>query len=123
MDKLSSEKVQQILEVVPGALRSLAQERDHWKKEAQAYRRHEEAEKVARSMHEKGINTDTSIDALTDTLEKAAAAGKLERISDAVEMIGPDMGQKIAHLTGDDSTQASGGSSNEFTRFLMGGVG
>jgi hypothetical protein len=123
MDKLSYDQLQQVLEVVPGTLRSLAAERDHWRKEAQARMQHEEAEKVARAMHDKGINVDTPIGTLIENLEKAAAAGKLEKIAEAVDMVGPDMGQKIASLAGDSSTAASGLSSTEFERYLVGGVG
>ncbi len=123
MNKLSSDQLQQVLESVPGTIRSLASERDYWRKEAQSRMTREAAEKVAHAMHEKGINVDVSIGSLVETLEKAAAQGKLEKIADAVDMVGPDMGQKIATLTGDDSTASSGMSSNELERFLMGGVG
>lgn len=123
MNKMSSDQLQQVLDAVPGTIRALASERDYWKKEAQFRMTHEAAEKVAHAMHEKGINTEIPINDLIETLEKAAAQGKLEKIADAVEMVGPDMGQKIAHLTGDDSTASSGAVSNDFERFLMGGVG
>lgn len=123
MNKMSSEQLQQVLEVVPGTLRSLASERDYWKKEAQGRMRHEEAEKVARAMHDKGINVDTPLNDLIENLEKAAAAGNLSRIAEAVEMVGPDMGQKIASLTGDQSTAASSVMATEFERFIVGGVG
>ncbi len=121
--KLSSEQLQHVLEVVPGTLRSLASERDYWRKEAQARMQRDEATKVAQAMHEKGINSDTPIADLVGQLEKAAEAGKLEMIAASVEMAGPDMGSKIASLTGDGSTRASDGSGNEFERFILGGVG
>lgn len=123
MNKLSSEQLQQVLEVIPGTLRSLAGERDYWRKEAQSRMHHEDAEKVARAMHDKGINADTPIDNLIENLEKAAYAGNLEKIAEAVDMVGPDMGQKIASLTGDASTVASTGSSTDFERYIVGGVG
>jgi hypothetical protein len=123
MEKLSSNQLQQVLGSVPSTLRKLAAERDYWKKEAQTHMTRDAAEKVAHAMHDKGIDTDVPFATLVESLEKAAAQGKLEKIADAVEMIGPDMGQKIAHLTGDDSTASSGAVSNDFERFLMGGVG
>jgi hypothetical protein len=123
MDKLSSDQLQQVLDAVPGTLRSLAAERDYWKKEAQVRMLREDAEKVAHAMHEKGINTDVSIDSLVEKLEKAAAEGKLGQIADAVDMVGPDMGLKIASLTNDGSSVASGVVQNELERFIMGGVG
>lgn len=121
--KLSSDQIQHVLEAVPGTLRSLAGERDYWKKEAQSRMLRDDATKVAHAMHEKGINTDTNIDALVSQLEKAAQAGKLDQIADAVEMVGPNMVNKIASLTGDESTRASGGSGVDFERFILGGVG
>lgn len=123
MNKISSEQLDQVLSAVPGTLRSLAGERDYWKKEAQSRMRREEAVKVAQAMHEKGISVDTPIDSLVDRLEKAASAGKLEKIAEAVDLVGPDMGHKIAHLTGDESTRGSSMSSHEFERFILGGVG
>lgn len=123
MDKLSSDQLQQVLDAVPGTLRSLAAERDYWKKEAHSRMLREDAEKVAHAMHEKGINTDVSIDSLVEKLEKAAAEGKLGQIADAVDMVGPDMGLKIASLTNDGSSVASGVVQNELERFIMGGVG
>ena len=123
MHKLSSDQLQQVLDAVPGTLRSLAAERDYWKKEAHSRMLREDAEKVAHAMHEKGINTDVSIDSLVEKLEKAAAEGKLGQIADAVDMVGPDMGLKIASLTNDGSSVASGVVQNELERFIMGGVG
>lgn len=123
MHKLSSDQLQQVLDAVPGTLRKLAAERDYWRTEAQTRMVHEDAEKVAHAMHEKGINVDVPINDLIETLEKAAAQGKLEKIADAVDMVGPDMGQKIASLTGDESTAASEQTNSGFERYLMGGVG
>lgn len=121
MEKLSAEQVQQVLDQVPGTLRKLAAERDFWKKEAQARMNRDEAEKVASAMQEKGINADVPFKDLVDQLEKAASTGRLEKIAEAVDMVGPNMGEKIAQLTGDD--RAVSGDSSELTRFLMGGVG
>jgi len=121
MNKLSSEQMQQVLEAVPGTLRKLVGERDYWKKEAQSRMRRDDAEKVAHAMHEKGISVDVSIDDLVTQLEKAAEAGKLGKIAEAVEMVGPDMGQKIAHLSEGEASYAVGG--DDLTRFCLGGVG
>jgi hypothetical protein len=121
MKKLSAEQVQLVLSQVPETLRKLAAERDFWKKEAQARMQREEAEKVAHAMHEKGISLDVPIKDLVDQLEKAAASGRLEKIAEAVDLVGPNMGQKIAHLTSDEG-HTSGGPS-EFERFILGGIG
>lgn len=122
MNKLSSDQLQQVLSAVPGTIRSLAAERDFWKKEAQVRIIRDDAEKVAHAMHDKGINADTPFEALVENLEKQASEGNLEEIARAVEMVGPNMG-KIAHLTGDESTTASNVSSNELERFIVGGIG
>lgn len=121
--KMSSAQLQEVLGVVPGTLRSLANERDFWRKEAQSRMLHEDAEKVARAMHEKGINAETPLEDLIGSLEKAAAAGHLVKIAEAVDMVGPNMEQKIASLTGDGNDTASEMTTSEFTRFIMGGVG
>lgn len=121
MNKLSSEQVQQVLGQVPDTLRKLAAERDFWRTEAQARMQRDEAEKVAAAMHEKGISTDVPFKDLVDQLEKAASAGRLEKIAEAVELVGPNMSEKIASLTNDEG-KVSGGTS-EFERFILGGVG
>jgi hypothetical protein len=121
--KISSDQLGEVLSAVPGTLRALADERDYWRKEAQSRMRREEAAKVAHAMHEKGISMDTPIDSLVDQLEKAASTGKLSKIAEAVDLVGPDMGHKIAHLTGDDNARGSSMSSHEFERFILGGVG
>lgn len=120
-EKLSSAQVQEVLGSVPGVIRGLVEERNFWRKEAQVRMRQDEAEKVATAMHDKGISTDVSYDDLVNQLEKAAETGKLEKIAEAVDLVGPNMGQKIASLT--DDTGRSQGGSTEFERFIMGGVG
>lgn len=121
MKKLSSEQMQQVLGQVPGVIRALAEERDFWKKEAQVHMHRDEAEKVATAMHDKGIQADVPYKDLVDQLEKAAQGGRLEKIAEAVDLVGPNMGQKIASLTGDEGTNPV--SSTEFERFILGGVG
>jgi hypothetical protein len=122
MNKISSQQIQEVLAAVPETLRKLASERDYWRKEAQTRIHRDEAEKVAHAMHEKGID-DTPIDELVARLEKAASTGQLDKVAAAVDLVGPNMGQKIAQLTGDDSTRVSSVSNNEFERFILGGVG
>ena len=121
MEKLSHEQVQQVLGSVPGTLRKLAEERDYWRKEAESRMVRDEAEKVAHEMHSKGLQLDTPIDDLVNSLEKAASAGKLSEIARAVDLVGPDMGQKIAQLTHDDSRHQGGSTALE--QFILGDVG
>lgn len=120
-EKLSSQKVAEVLVDAAQALRKTAHERDEYKKLAESLQRRDQAEKLAAAMHEKGLETDTDVEALADRLEKAAQAGKIDTIAAAVDLVGPDMGEKIAKLTNDD-TRATVGSSN-LERFLYGDVG
>ncbi len=121
MDKLSSDQVDRVLRVVPETLRSLAGERDYWRKTAEAYMRRGSAEKVAHAMHAKGVNVDVDLGSLIEQLEKKAEEGQLDRIAEAVDLIAPqDMGRKIASV-GEDTTGTS--SSTDFERYIMGSVG
>jgi hypothetical protein len=122
MEKLSAEQVKQVFEQIPGTLRKLAAERDFWKQEATSRIRHDEAEKVARAMHDKGINTEVNFETLVGQLEKAASDGTLSKIAEAVDLVGPDMGEKIARLI-DDEPRLSQGSGSDFERFIVGSVG
>lgn len=118
MEKLSMEEIQELVSEAPGVIRKLASERDEYKSLYEALVRKDEAEKVASMMHDKGINTELDLETLTANLEKAAEQGKLEQIRAAVDMVGPDMGTKMAQLTGDEQRIAAG--SSEFERFLAG---
>lgn len=120
MDKISAEKIIQVLGPIPGTLRKLASERDFWKKEAQSRIRKEEAAKVATAMHDKGLETDIPFDTLVERLEKAAEQGQLGRVADAVNMLGPDMGKKIAQLSDNSQDMAS---SDELTACILGNIG
>ncbi len=122
MEKLSQQEID-VLKEVPATLNKLAAERDFYKDKAAAYERRDEAVKVAQAMHEKGINTDVEFSDLVGRLEKQAEAGKLDEISRAVEMVGPDMGQKIASLSEPGSPGSGGGSVSDLERYVLGGVG
>lgn len=121
MKKLSAEQINHVFGQVPETLRKLASERDFWKNEAQTRIRHEECAKVAQAMHEKGISLEVPLADLTSNLEKAAEAGKLEKIAEAVDMVGPNMGQKIASLTTDEGHAQ--GASSSLEQFILGGIG
>ena len=79
-------------------------------------------EKLAGEMHRKGLELDVPVNALADRLEKAAEAGKLEVAELAVDLVGPDMGQKLASLTNDDGPGASSAAS-DLERFIVGSAG
>ena len=122
MKKVSHEQLQTILTQVPGTLRKLASERDFWREKALAHEQHAEIAKVAHMMQEKSINPELSDEQIFDMLEKAAEQGKLAEISRAVDMVAPDMGQKIASLS---ESSPSGGATaeNRFINSIMGGNG
>lgn len=122
MDKLSSKDMQDLIAEAPGMIRKLASERDEYKERYEALVRRDDATKVASAMHAKGINSDTDYTVLVADLEKAAEQGKLEQIRVAVDMVGPNMGTKVAQLAHDDERRISAGSS-DFERFIASNVG
>jgi hypothetical protein len=122
MDKLSKSQVAEVLAAVGPALLKLASERDAAFEELQAYRRQIDAEKVASAMIQKGITTEP-YDRVVEQMVKAAEKGELERIRDAIDLSGPDMGEKVARIVSDDEPQASASSGSDFERFILGGIG
>jgi hypothetical protein len=121
MDKLSSEKVAEVLKDAAACLRIVGDERDHYKKIAESLQLRGKVEKIASSMHHKGIDLDTPVEALADRLEKAAEQGKLDTIEAAVDMVAPDMGTKLAQLTNDEVRDTRGSSALE--TYVLGDVG
>jgi predicted transcriptional regulator len=121
MEKISMKDVSELLEAAAPALRKLAAERDTLKEKVAKLERKEEAEKIASAMHHKGIDLDTPFETLVERLEKAAEQGKLEQIQAAVDMVGPDMGTKMAQIANGEDRITAG--SSEFERFIVGAVG
>lgn len=121
MDKVAYSQVAELLKVAHDTLPALAKERDLYREKCAQYERRERAEKVAEAMHRKGIETDTDLSTLADRLEKAAEAGKLDVVQQAVDFVSPDMGTKLAQLTNDESRIPLG--STDLERYLVGGVG
>lgn len=119
MNKLSNDQIAQVLAAAQDALPKLAQERDFYKEKCAALEKRERAEKLASTMQTKGLEADTPYETLVERFEKVSE-DQLQRITDAVDLVSPDMGSKIAQLT-DDETRASGSSGLE--RFILGGVG
>ncbi len=119
MNKVSHEQMQQIFAEVPNVIRKLAAQRDHYKELAESYEQREEIAKIAHIMHEKGINPEMTDGEIFDMLEKAASQNQLADIARAVDLVVPDMGQKLAQL----SETTTGGGSNRFEASIMGGNG
>jgi chorismate mutase len=117
MDKQSTMKVARILADTQSAITSLVQERDELQAKVAAYKRREEATKVAAMLHDKNVHRDIEFQDLVEKLEKEAEAGHLPEIQRAADMIGPNM---IFGTT----TQGHSGEQNgdALTSYLMGFV-
>lgn len=116
MKKVSAEQELAVLAEVPGALRKLAAERDAAVAKCAAYERREKIQKIAHAMIEKGIESgDPST--LADKIEKQASEGSvnLDRLADAISLVGPDMFGKTASISDDHHS----GSASDFERFVM----
>ena len=121
MDKLSKAQVAQVMETVGPTLRKLASERDHAMAMLSAYERQNEAEKVASVMIQKGA-TSEPYERVVAQMVKAAEMGELDTIRKALDMSGPDMGDKVASLV-DDEHRYSAASATDFERFIVGDIG
>lgn len=121
MEKISNEQISQVLHEAPGMIRALVSENETLRTKVANMERREQADKLAEAMHAKGLGLDKTAEELSDDLVKAAEQGKLETIRTAVEMVGPDMGEKIGAAGTSPSGMGSGESDLE--RFLVGGVG
>ncbi len=123
MDKISTAQLAEVMSAVGPTLRKLAAERDEALLKLAARDRRIEAEKVATAMIQKGL-TNEPFDRVSDQLEKAAEQGELDTIRGAVELSGPDMGEKVARMVNDEPiTGASVASEHDFIRFIVGDVG
>lgn len=117
MKKISQHHATLALQEVPGALRKLAAERDFWKDQAQQRMHSDEVHKVAQMMIDKGLDQGMSHEQLEESLIKSASAGKLATIAMAVEMVGPDMGAKLASMG--DRPGNGGDALSRFEQFLL----
>lgn len=120
MPDLDKEKVAQVLSDASRALRSVSAERDKLAHENSLLKRHQEAQKLAAAMHDKGLNLDVDQDSLVSDLEKAAEEGRFSVIQEAVDMVAPNMGYN-GILTSDDAPV--GGGNNALESFILGNVG
>ena len=102
MRKLSRAELARIMNDGAVALVSMANERDCALQKLATLERRVEAEKLASSMHEKGVKLDQTHGELSAYIEKEARKGRLDTIKDAVDMLVPNMGIKTASLTSDE---------------------
>lgn len=122
MEKVSQEQVLEVMEKVGHAIRGLTAERDEAVAKVAMYERRFEAEKVASVMIQKGATND-SYEHVVEQMEKAAERGELDVIRRALDLSGPDMGEKVAQMVGDENSYASDGSASDFERCIMGDIG
>lgn len=123
MDKTSSQQIEEVLRDAATTLRSQQGVINDLNEKLASRSMRDRVEKLAHSMHEKGLELDSSIEVLADRLEKMAEAtpNKLDAIEHGVDLVGPDMGMKVAQLTSDGASQDGGPS--EFERFIIGHAG
>lgn len=121
MNKISNAQIAEVLADAAAVLRTQSEKIAELEAEREARGVHDRVTKIASEMHRKGINLDTSIPMLIESLEKAAEQQKLEAIEQAVEMVGPDMGSKLAHINNDEQRVSLG--SSDLERFIIGAAG
>ncbi len=109
-----TEKVASVLKSAAHAIRHVTKERDELREKLAHIERRQRAVKVASDMHDKGVNRDTRFEELVEDCEKAAADGRLDTISEALELVGPDMGRSVSL---DDRDH---GDANALEQFLLG---
>lgn len=122
MEKLSNAQIAEVLTDASATLRSQQAHINDLEEKLASKDRRDRVTKLAGEMHRKGLELDTNVDALADRLEKAAEAGKLDTLEHAVDLVGPDMGTKLAQLTSDEPGARSG-SSSDLEQFIVGVTG
>lgn len=127
MEKISNEQIAEVMADASATLR--AQQAELQAKEAEnldlreklaSRDRRDRVVKLAKSLHDKGQELDTPVEELADKLAEHSDQ-KLAAVEEAVSMMGPDMGSKLAHITNDDQRVSSG--SSDFERYINGTIG
>lgn len=112
---LVMQKTAELLHAVPAIL----EERDQLRVKVAKLEQRAYAEKVARKMHEKGIDSDMPLPELVDECVKRAEAGKLTQWEEYVDKTASDM--SIRSVKVDDREEVpSGEGMDSFTRYLVG---
>lgn len=122
MNKISNAQVAEVLTDAATTLRAQQAYIGELESKLASSERRDRVEKLASEMHRKGLELDVSVTDLADRLEKAAEANKLDVLETAVDLVGPDMGSKLASLTNDDGPGASSAAS-DLERFIVGQTG
>jgi len=124
MDKTSASQFAEVMSDAATTLRSQQEVIHELQSKLAARETRDRAEKLAHNMHNKGIDLDTSVEVLADRLEKLAETTpeKPDAIEQGVDLVGPDMGMKVASLTS-DSLEGIAQGTTDFERFILGTVG
>lgn len=117
--KISSAQMAEVFRDASTALRAQAAHIHELETKLASRDQRDRVTKLASEMHRKGLELDVDAGELADRLEKAAEAGKLDAIEVGVDLVGPDMGQKLASLTNDDGPGASSAAS-DLERYIVG---
>jgi hypothetical protein len=115
MQKEAMDKCAKVLKEASAVILQVTAERDEALAKVAAFERRDRAVKVASEMHRKGID-DTPFNELVERLTTFDEQGKLASVEQAVELVGPDMGRKLASLSDDRGTSVG---SNDLERYLM----
>lgn len=121
MDKISNAQIAEVMTDAAATLRTQQATITDLQDKLASKERRDRVEKLAAEMHRKGFELDTKVDDLADRLEKAAST-ELDVVEHAVDLVGPDMGQKLAQLTNDDAAPSAAVSS-DLERFIVGQAG
>jgi hypothetical protein len=123
-EKISAVHAAQVYSEVPGVLRALVTERNELleknaalSKECAAFERRDRIEKIARSMHDKGVNPSSSLEEKADQIKEAAERGRsLDVIEEAIEMTAPN--GALAKL----AEEQPGNGATQLEAYLLGGL-
>jgi hypothetical protein len=123
-EKISAAQAAQVYSEVPGVLRALASERDELLTknasllaEVQEFKRRDRIEKIARSMHAKGIDPDSTMEEKSERIKEAADRGKsLDVLEEAIEMTAPN--GELAKL----AEEQPGNGATQLEAYLVGGL-
>ncbi len=120
MNKISEQQVAELLTDAASTLRQQQTYIHELETKVAGIEHRDRVTKIAQQMHSKGLELDSSVESLVSRLEKSASS-ELSTLERAVDLVGPDMGQKIAQLNAHDESVVSG--SSDLERFIVGQAG
>lgn len=123
MEKIAQEHFSQLLKDAAAALRTVTAERDEARSKVAEMTTHQDATKLAQTMQSKGLTGDLSLAQVTANLEKMASEGKLDTVRAAVDLVGPNMVDKLASLNSNDSNddRPAGAGTSMFEQYIISG--